>query len=121
MTFSTLHKPRLKAIMEEVNRRWPGKLKFTFPNGLRGDILDEEVINALSEAGTYLVCIAVETVTPRLQKLVEKNLDIEKTRNAIKLFGKHNIQVNGFFMLGFPTETPEEIKATIKFANLSKY
>jgi anaerobic magnesium-protoporphyrin IX monomethyl ester cyclase len=111
-----LHKPRLKAIMEEVHRRWPGKLKFTFPNGLRGDILDEEVINALSEAGTYLVCIAVETVTPRLQKLVEKNLDIEKTRNAIKLFGKHNIQVNGFFMLGFPTETPEEIKATIKFA-----
>ncbi|MCC7515966.1 MAG: B12-binding domain-containing radical SAM protein [Pseudomonadales bacterium] len=111
-----LHKPRLKAIMGEVARRWPGKLKFTFPNGLRADILDEDVINALSDAGTYLVCVAVETVTPRLQELVEKHLDIEKTRRAIQLLGKRNVQVNGFFMLGFPTETPEEIQATIDFA-----
>jgi len=111
-----LHKPRLKAIMEEVTRRWPGKLKFNFPNGLRADILDEEVIDALSNAGTYLVCVAIETVTPRLQELVEKYLDIEKTQKAIELFNKRNVQVNGFFMLGFPTETPEEIQATIDFA-----
>jgi radical SAM superfamily enzyme YgiQ (UPF0313 family) len=111
-----LHKPRLKAIMSEVQRRWPGKLKFAFPNGLRADILDEEVINAMCDAGTYAVCIAVETVTPRLQELVEKHLDIDKTRRAIALFGKRKIQITGFFMLGFPTETREEIKATIDFA-----
>lgn len=111
-----LHKPRLKAIMAEVQKRWPGKLKFAFPNGLRADILDEEVINAMCDAGTYAVCIAVETVTPRLQNLVEKHLDIEKTRRAIALFGKRDIQITGFFMLGFPTETPEEVKATIDFA-----
>lgn len=111
-----LHKPRLKAIMAEVQKRWPGKLKFAFPNGLRADILDEEVIAALCDAGTYAVCIAVETVTPRLQNLVEKHLDIEKTQRAIALFGKRNIQITGFFMLGFPTETAEEIKATIDFA-----
>ncbi len=111
-----LHKPRLKAIMAEVQRRWPGKLKFAFPNGLRADILDEEVINALCDAGTYAVCVAIETVTPRLQQLVEKHLDIEKTRNAIALFGKRDIQITGFFMLGFPTETQEEIQATIDFA-----
>ena len=29
---------------------------------------------------------------------------------------KRDIQVNGFFMLGFPTETQEEIQATIDFA-----
>ncbi|HSC76261.1 MAG TPA: radical SAM protein [Pseudomonadales bacterium] len=111
-----LHKPRLKAIMAEVQKRWPGKLKFAFPNGLRADILDEEVINALCDAGTYAVCVAIETVTPRLQELVEKHLDIEKTRHAIALFGKRNIQITGFFMLGFPTETKEEIQATIDFA-----
>ncbi len=111
-----LHKPRLKAIMSEVQKRWPGKLKFTFPNGIRADIIDEEVVTALCDAGTYAVCIAVETVTPRLQNLVEKHLDIEKTRRTIALFGKRNIQITGFFMLGFPTETPEEIKATIDFA-----
>lgn len=111
-----LHKPRLKAIMAEVKRRWPGKLKFTFPNGVRADILDRDVIDALVDAGTYLVCIAVETVTPRLQKLVEKNLNIEKTKDAIDYLNARGVQVTGFFMLGFPTETLEEIQATIDFA-----
>lgn len=111
-----LHKPRLKAIMGEVTRRWPGKLKFAFPNGLRADILDEDVINALADAGTYLVGVAIETVTPRLQTLVEKHLNIEKTHHAITLLSKRDIHINGFFMLGFPTESPEEIRATIEFA-----
>ncbi len=115
-----LHKPRLKAIMATVQQRWPGKLKFAFPAGLRADILDEEVINALCDAGTYAVSVAIETVTPRLQALVEKHLDIEKTKRSIELLGNRKIQVTGFFMLGFPTETPEEIQATIKFAIESK-
>ena len=62
-----LDKRRLKTIMEEVHRRWPGKIHFTFPNGLRGDILDEEVLDALKLGGTYAMAIAVETATPRLQ------------------------------------------------------
>lgn len=111
-----LHKPRLKDMMAKIQQRWPGKLKFNFPNGVRADIIDEAVVNALCDAGTYAVCIAVETVTPRLQDLVQKHLDIEKTRHAIRLFGKRDIQITGFFMLGFPTETPEEIKATLDFA-----
>ncbi len=115
-----LHKPRLKAIMNGVKERWPGQLKFTFPNGVRGDILDEDVVQALAEAGTYALKIAVETVTPRLQTLIEKDLDVEKTSQAIEMCNRHGIMTGGFFMLGFPTETEEEIKATIDYALKSK-
>ena len=115
-----LHKPRVKKIMGEVSRRWPGKMKFTFPNGVRGDILDDEVLDALRDGGTYALKIAVETVTPRLQDLIEKDLDIEKTRWAIDACTDRGIMTGGFFMLGFPTETEEEVKATIDFALKSK-
>ena len=115
-----LHKPRLKQIMGEVARRWPGKLKFNFPNGVRADILDDEVLDAMSNAGTYAIKIAVETVTPRLQSMIEKDLDIERTRWAIEACNKRGMMTGGFFMLGFPTETEEEIKATIDFALNSK-
>ncbi len=111
-----LHKPRVRAIMGEVQRRWPGKMKFAFPNGVRADILDEATINAMCDAGTYAVTIAIETVTPRLQALVEKHLDIDKSRHALELLNKRRIQVTAAFMLGFPTETEAEIKATIDFA-----
>jgi anaerobic magnesium-protoporphyrin IX monomethyl ester cyclase len=111
-----LHKPRLKKIMSEVKRRWGGKLRFSFMNGLRADILDKEVIDALKEGGTYIVSVAIETASPRLQQLIGKRLDIEKARRSIELLEKSGISVLGFFMLGFPTETPEEIQSTIQFA-----
>lgn len=110
-----LHKPRLKAIFREVIRRWPGQLKFNFPNGLRADILDTECIELMCKAGTYWCGIAIETVTPRLQKLVGKNLDIDKAGWAISEFNKYKCGITGFFMLGFPTETAEEIEATIDY------
>lgn len=111
-----LHKPRVKQIMAEVKRRWPGKMHFAFPNGLRADILDKETVDAMCDGGTYAVCIAIETVTPRLQKLIEKNLDIEKARRGLQLFYERGVQSTCFFMLGFPTETRQELEATIEFA-----
>lgn len=111
-----LHKKRLKAIMDEVARRWPGKLSFCFPNGLRADILDEPVLDSLRAAGTYALAIAVETVTPRLQELVEKHLKLERTRWAIEEADKRGIMVAGFFMLGFPTESQEELESTVQWA-----
>lgn len=111
-----LHKPRVRAIMQEVQRRWPGKMKFAFPNGLRADILDRETVNAMCDGGTYAVCIAIETVTPRLQELIDKHLDIAKAKRALEYFNERGIQVTCFFMLGFPTETAAELEATIRFA-----
>lgn len=87
-----------------------------FPNGLRFDVLDEEGVEALVQAGTYAACVAVETVTPRLQELVKKRLHLDATLRAIRWMAERNVLVRGFFMLGFPGETPEEIQATVDFA-----
>ncbi|MDF3030073.1 MAG: Radical domain protein [Moraxellaceae bacterium] len=111
-----LHRPRTQSIMRAAGKRWPKKLYFAFPNGLRGDILDSETIDAMVEGGTYHAAISIETVSPRLQKLVEKNLDIDRAKWAIDEFHRRGVLVQGAFMLGFPTETLEEIKATIDYA-----
>lgn len=116
-----LHKPRVKQIMGGVVARYgAGKLHFCFPNGLRGDILDREVIHALRQGGAYQITIAVETVTPRLQSLIEKNLNIPKIADFITFCHAEGIVVKGFFMLGFPTESPAELWNTIRFAWKSK-
>jgi radical SAM superfamily enzyme YgiQ (UPF0313 family) len=99
-----------------VTRRWPGKLHFCFPNGVRADIIDESVLDALAEAGTYAMAVAVETVTPRLQTLIQKNLEVDQVRRVIDWADDRGIMVVGFFMVGFPTETPEEMRATVDFA-----
>ena len=98
-----LHKPRVEAIMNEVARRWPGIMRFTFPNGIRGDILDQQTIDALARAGTYYAAVAVETVTPRLQTMIQKNLNHEKTEWSINALEKA-----GFSWWASPLRPPKK-------------
>jgi radical SAM superfamily enzyme YgiQ (UPF0313 family) len=91
-------------------------IKISFPNGIRGDILDDELILLLKKAGAYMITFAVETASPRLQKLIRKNLDLKKTVAAIKTTHKAGLITRGFFMVGFPTETEDEVKRTLRLA-----
>jgi len=95
------------------------RLTLSFPNGVRGDIMDEELIDKMAEAGTKFISYAIETASPRLQKLIRKNLNLDRVFHAIEYTAKVGIITRGFFMLGFPTETEEEAIQTIEFANAS--
>ncbi|MBN1347071.1 MAG: cobalamin-dependent protein [Phycisphaerae bacterium] len=92
------------------------KIRFTFPNGIRGDHMDEEFITKLRQAGCIFMAFAVETATPRLQKMLKKNVKLDKIKKNISLARKAGILCQGFFMLGFPTETREELQRTVDFA-----
>lgn len=110
-----LNRPRAKLIAQQIVSRGLS-LTLAFPNGVRGDLMDEELILGLKEAGAYIITYAVETASPRLQALLRKNLDLEKTSTAIELTYRHGLIPAGFFMLGIPTETPEEMEQTVRFA-----
>lgn len=87
-----------------------------FPNALRTDMLDEGQIKALRRAGTFFLCAAVETASPRLQKLIKKHLKVEKVEENIRIAAREGMYVRGFFMLGFPTETLDEARSTVDLA-----
>lgn len=95
-------------------------LKITFPNGIRGDIINEKLLHKMKEAGTYRIVYGIETASPRLQKLIKKNINLKKMNEVISLTDELNILSHGFFMLGFPTETREEMQRTIDYAANSK-
>jgi radical SAM superfamily enzyme YgiQ (UPF0313 family) len=96
-------------------------LKLTFPNGFRGDILTEELVLLLKQAGMYRCMVAVESASPRIQKVMKKNLKIEKVRKIVDFIADQGVMVHGAFMLGFPSETQDEMEATIKWAAKSSF
>ena len=104
-----------KEILRLIIQRFP-RVRLNFSNGLRADQLDDEILDLLEEAGTVHVALAVETAIPRLQKLIVKNLKIEKAKEMIHKASQRFI-VCTFFMVGFPTETLEEAKETVNFAS----
>jgi radical SAM superfamily enzyme YgiQ (UPF0313 family) len=92
------------------------EIALQFGNGVRLERLDEELIEKLAAAGTHHMCIAIESASPRLQRLMRKNLKLNLVKDVVRLSRKHGIETLGFFMIGFPTETVEEINMTIRFA-----
>ena len=93
------------------------KLNFYFQSGLRGDILTAEAIDVMAEGGVKSANLSLESASPRLQKLMKKNLDIDKFKvNLDYIVDQHPEIIVGLnAMHGFPTETEEEAKATVEF------
>lgn len=90
--------------------------KFGFmTNGLRGDIITPDIIDLLYEAGMRSTSIAIESASPRIQKIMKKDLDLEKANRAIRYMCEKGIYVATFNMIGFPGETKEEIIKTLEF------
>jgi radical SAM superfamily enzyme YgiQ (UPF0313 family) len=98
-------------------------IQIAFPNGLRGDILKKDYIDLMVEAGTSNICMALETASPRLQKLVDKQMDLDRLHvNMDYLCGTHpQVMLGLFLMLGFPTETEEEAMMTLDFLDELKW
>ncbi|MCP4549379.1 MAG: amino acid adenylation domain-containing protein [bacterium] len=94
-----------------------------FPNGLRGDVLTPDYIDLMAEAGVVEMTLALETASPRLQRLIRKNLDIERLReNLLYICERHpHIVIDLFAMFGFPTETEEEALMTLDFIKEIKW
>ena len=92
------------------------KVHLQFPNGVRGDRFDEELVSLMKQAGAHFMAVAIETVSERFQKLIRKNLKIDKALQTIHWARKYDIEVCGFFMIGFPGETLEEVNRTVEFA-----
>ncbi len=92
------------------------EINMYFPNGLRCDRLEEDIVEKLAKAGTKVICFAFETVSERLQKLLRRDLKFERINKMLEIAIKNGIHTEGFFMLGLPTETKKEMLQTIDFA-----
>lgn len=92
----------------------------SFPNGLRGDVMDRTTLDKLKKAGTYRITYAVESGSPRVQAFIKKNVKLEVLQEVIAETDRRDIMVDGFFMVGFPGETREEIQMTFDYALYSR-
>ncbi len=110
---------RVKEIFTSLLRKQL-PVSFALPNGVRADLLDEETIALMRRAGVYRMMIAVETASPRLQKDMGKNLDLEHARTMIDYASRLGISVHGNFIIGLPTESEAEMRQTIRFAVRSR-
>ena len=91
-----------------------GKRKYywAFPNGLRLNALDKELLSKMKESGCYSICVGVESGSDKVLQSIKKKLKVSEIKEKIKLIREVGLPVTGFFILGFPGETLEDIRQT---------
>lgn len=84
---------------------------------VRADLVDEDLLIAMKNAGLAKIFIGVESASNRiLKEIYRKGITIEQVSMAIESAKKLGIKMQGYFMFGAPTETEEELKKTIEYA-----
>lgn len=84
--------------------------------GIRLDSLDEELLGLMRRSGCYSFYVGIESGSQRILDLMKKHLTLDKIRHGVQMITRSGIDVSGFFIIGFPGETREDILDTISFA-----
>ena len=83
----------------------------------RVDILDEEMISLMSKSGCHALHFGIESANEETLIKYEKNLrDINAVEKTIKLCKKYRILSVGYFILGLPGETKNQVEKTIDYS-----
>ena len=89
--------------------------KFTWSCSARTDSVDDELLSLMSEAGCRGMFFGVETGSPRMQKIIHKNLDIPEAESLLESTGKAGVGITVAFIDGFPEEQKEDLAASVDF------
>ena len=91
------------------------KVGITWSCLTRADLLDEQLIGIMKKAGCTKMDIGIESGSERIQKAINKDIRLSDVRKISKVFKKCGMFWAGFFMMGFPSETKEDILETLAF------
>jgi radical SAM superfamily enzyme YgiQ (UPF0313 family) len=111
----SMRKGFVLSFCDALRGKVPG-VTWTCPNGVRLDTLDGEMLAAMKAAGLYFLSVGIESGSDRTLRRMKKSLTVEEVEEKVRLVHEAGIGVSGFFMLGFPGETLEEMEETIRFA-----
>lgn len=97
----------LRAVIDEkLNIQWEGYL---IPK------IDEETVKLLAESNCKQVKLGIESGSDKILTKMNKLQSLEDNQNTLGLLYKYGINAYYFFITGFPFETYEDHKQTLRF------
>jgi anaerobic magnesium-protoporphyrin IX monomethyl ester cyclase len=91
--------------VKKYNLKWQAQL--------RVDIVDEELILLLKDAGCIYISYGLESASRTILKSMRKHITIEQIETALELTKKHDILIQGNFIFGDQAETIETMVETL--------
>jgi len=89
--------------------------QFIWGCSARTDCVDEELISLMSRAGCRGIFFGIETGSGRMQKVIDKGLELEDSRARVRSCDKFKVKTAVSLMAGFPDETMNDLRQTAAF------
>jgi radical SAM superfamily enzyme YgiQ (UPF0313 family) len=110
----TANRARATEICERLIVEHP-RLVWRLANGIRLETVDDKLVALMRKAGCYMAGVGVETGSKTVMKRIKKHLNLDIVNDKVGILKKHGILTSGFFIIGFPDETIEELEETVQF------
>jgi radical SAM superfamily enzyme YgiQ (UPF0313 family) len=86
-------------------------------NAVRLDTLEPELLHLMERAGCFYISLGIESGSERILRDMHRQADLEEIREKIRQVKRETrMTIGGFFILGYPRETREDLRKTIKLA-----
>jgi len=108
-------KERVFEIRDEIKRR-NIRIKFAFPNGIRADFLNRDILLCLKDMGTYSIAVGVESGSQKVLNMAKKGIALNRIIEAFSMAKEIKLETWAFFMFGLPGEDLQTAQQTIEFA-----
>jgi anaerobic magnesium-protoporphyrin IX monomethyl ester cyclase len=94
-----------RLISAKLGATW---IAFAHPN-----TVDLELLELMKAAGCDEIQLGIESGSDRILRLVKKGSSVDRIRGAVDVIRTVGLRWHGFFMIGFPSETRDEMQQTL--------
>jgi len=111
----TADKKRVEKIVELMKKEGL-KDKLSFYVAGRANLTDEHICKLLKEMNVAQVGLGLESGSEKILNYLKKGtVTVEQNRKALKLCKQAGLHTFGYFIIGSPEETEEDLKQTLSF------
>ncbi len=108
-----VNRVRTQELLRRIKTEFPD-LRWTCWS--RVDLVNEEFLRAVYEAGCHTVMVGLESANEEILKKYKKNTKRSQMETALGLMRKIGLKTVGTFVLGLPGESEESLHQTIVYA-----
>ncbi len=104
-----VNKKYIQSLCETLEQRCPG---IRWSSELHVKLVNETTMRQMKRAGCYSIQLGIESGDNDILKAIQKNITIEEALEACRLIRRLGMELQTFFMIGFPQETEETLAHT---------
>jgi len=110
--------PEISELCKKVDHE---KIRISF-SSLRVDALTRELISVLGQSNVKTATIAPDGGSQRMRNIINKNISEQEILDACEALVENGIpNLKLYFMVGLPTETPEDVEAIVTLCKRIKH